>query len=92
MASLRVPSIPLFERSLYASFVLDSSSYFFLFIQQKQMIYDYLHLYFAENNIEVTNFMVSTHFPKQNLEDMAATVQDLGLHPRGMLYVQDLDA
>ena len=56
------------------------------------MIYDYFHLYFAENKIEVTNFTVSTHFPKQNLENMSATIQDLGLHPRGMLYVQDLDA
>jgi FAS-associated factor 2 len=57
-----------------------------------QMIYDYLTLYFADNGVAVTNFVVSTHFPKQNLEDMSATVQDLGLHPRGMLYVQDLDA
>ena len=75
----------------YASFVL-STNLIYLHSYQKQMIYDYLHLYFAENHIEVTNFTVSTHFPKQNLENMSATVQDLGLHPRGMLYVQDLDA
>jgi hypothetical protein len=41
------------------------------------MIYDYLSVHFFENGINVTNFMVSTSFPKADLEDMTATIQDL---------------
>jgi hypothetical protein len=56
------------------------------------MIYDFLTIHFDANGINVTNFVVSTTFPKADLHDMTATVHNLGLHPRGMLYVQDLDS
>lgn len=61
-----------------------------------QVIYDFLRLHFADiagdgvNPIE--NFSVATHFPKVELTDMERTIEEVGLHPRGMLYVQDLDA
>jgi FAS-associated factor 2 len=57
-----------------------------------QMIYDFLTIHFDANGINVTNFVVSTTFPKADLHDMTATVHNLGLHPRGMLYIQDLDS
>jgi len=41
---------------------------------------------------KITNFSICTHFPKVELTDMTQTIESAGLHPRGMLYVQDLDA
>jgi len=37
------------------------------------------------------NFAVSTQYPKMEITDKTQTIQALGLHPRGMLYVQDTD-
>lgn len=41
------------------------------------MIYDFLSIHFSEKGINVTNFMISTAFPKADLTDMEATVLDL---------------
>jgi len=57
-----------------------------------QSIMDFLAVHFFDNGNEVQNFTVSTHFPKMEINDMTRTVDDLSLYPRGMLYVQDLDA
>lgn len=58
---------------------------------QIQMIYDYLYVYFADNNSPTKNFMVSTNFPKQDLIDKTISLEKAGLFPRGALFVQDLD-
>ena len=42
-----------------------------------QMIYDFLTIHFDDKNINVTNFMISTAFPKCDLTNMESTVQDL---------------
>lgn len=58
-----------------------------------QTIHDFLQIYFFDNQIEVKNFSVSTNYPKRELSnERATTIEDAGLHPRGMLFVQDLDA
>jgi hypothetical protein len=57
-----------------------------------QKIFDYLEVYFNENNIAVSNFTVGTNFPKKNFVDMETTIEGEGLHPKGMLFVIDLDA
>ena len=41
------------------------------------MIYDFLSIHFSEKGINVTNFMISTAFPKADLTNMEATVLDL---------------
>ena len=41
------------------------------------MIYDFLTIHFDDKNINVTNFMISTAFPKCDLTNMESTVQDL---------------
>lgn len=57
-----------------------------------QKIFDYLEVHFEDNGHEVNNFSVGTNFPKKNFEDMESTIEAEGLHPRGMLFVIDLDA
>lgn len=59
-----------------------------------QIVYDFLTVHFADSQWLgiVKNFSVTTHFPKQELDDMNLTLEDVGLYPRGMLYVQDLDS
>lgn len=56
-----------------------------------QTLYDYLSVHFADTKSEVNNFSVSTHFPKVELTDMTASIDTVGLFPRGMLFVQNLD-
>jgi FAS-associated factor 2 len=70
-------------------------------------IYDFLTVHFADTNAlsaavlpgeeqlpaALSNFSVSTHFPMREVRDTEeATVQSLGLFPRGMLFVVDADA
>ena len=57
-----------------------------------QKLFDFLSIHFADNEIEIKNFAVGTNFPKKNFEDMDSTIELEGLHPRGMLFVIDLDA
>jgi len=57
-----------------------------------QFVYDFLTVHFADNNIAIENFMVSTNFPKKDLRDMLLTVEEVGLHPRGALFVHNLDS
>ncbi len=54
-------------------------------------MHDWLEVYFYENKSDTKRFSVSTAHPKVELTDMGATVDSVGLFPRGMLYVQDLD-
>jgi len=39
-------------------------------------VYDFLSIYFEDHGIAITNFVVSTNFPKRRLEDMTMTVDD----------------
>lgn len=67
-----------------------------------QVLFDFLKLQFGEQHAAqlvndadaalISNFSVSTHFPKVELTNTSQTVEEAGLYPRGMLYVQDLDA
>lgn len=65
-------------------------------------------LHFFDNGDTVKNFSVNMNYPKMELTEMTKTVLELvsclystpmlshvlfqGLHPRGMLYVNDLDS
>eukprot|EP00605_Chrysophyceae_sp_TOSAG23-4_P000512 GSChrysophyteH1.ASY1.ANO1.574.1 assembled CDS len=54
---------------------------------------NWLDVYFAENDsISIANYTLCTSFPKKEVTELTASLESLGLHPRGMLYVQDLDA
>lgn len=57
-----------------------------------EIIYDFLAVYFVDNEIPIENFMVSTNFPKKDLTDLTMTVEDVGLFPRGALFVHNLDS
>lgn len=57
-----------------------------------QTVCDYLLVYFYDQQLDISNISLATHFPKVELSDMTQTVEAAGLHPRGMLYVQNLDA
>lgn len=57
-----------------------------------ELLYDYLAVHFADNDIPIENFMVSTNFPKRDLTDKTLSVADVGLHPRGALFVHNLDS
>lgn len=61
-----------------------------------QELYDWLEVLLYdrlgdENATRGIKFQVSSAYPKADLLDMSATVEEVGLHPRGMLMVQDLD-
>eukprot|EP01038_Epipyxis_sp_PR26KG_P014982 gene14982-20155_t len=64
----------------------------FLKFDQVQVIFDFLTLHFGQSNSPIVNFSVSKNYPKVELNDPVMTLESLDLHPRGMLYVQDLDA
>ena len=55
-------------------------------------IYDFLSVHFVDQNIPIENFMVSTNFPKKDLTDKTLSVEDVGLYPRGALFVHNLDS
>lgn len=57
-----------------------------------QTLYDYLSVYFHDEKTGIVRFVVSTNFPKQDLTDMSQTMEDVGVFPRGALFVTDLDA
>lgn len=57
-----------------------------------EILYDFLSVHFEDNDIPIVNFMVSTNFPKKDLTDRALTVMDVGLYPRGALFVHNLDS
>jgi FAS-associated factor 2 len=57
-----------------------------------EILYDFLAVHFADNDIPITNFMVSTNFPKKDLTDKSQTLVEVGLHPRGALFVHNLDS
>ena len=56
-------------------------------------LYDWLELHFFTTHSETKRFSISTAHPKVELKDehLDSTVERVGLFPRGMLYVQDLD-
>ena len=57
-----------------------------------QAVVDFLAIYFADNGISISNFAISTSYPKKTLENFGETMDSAGLSPRAMLMVQDLDA
>jgi FAS-associated factor 2 len=57
-----------------------------------EFLYDFLSVHFADNDIPIENFMVSTNFPKKDLTDRTLTVLEVGLFPRGALFVHNLDS
>ena len=57
-----------------------------------QSINDFLYLYFHDNQMEITNFAISTSYPKRDLDDETQTLEALGLFPSAALMVRDLDA
>ena len=64
----------------------------FLKSDTTQHVFNFVRVHFADEGMPEMNFAVSTHFPKMELTDMEQTIDMIGLFPRGMLYVQDLDA
>jgi len=57
-----------------------------------QVVYDYLRVYFYDEKIPVKNFVICTNFPKKDITDKSLTIDEVGLFPRGALFVSDLDA
>ena len=57
-----------------------------------EILYDFLSVHFADNDIDIVNFVVSTNFPKKDLTEKSLTIADVGLHPRGALFVHNLDS
>jgi FAS-associated factor 2 len=57
-----------------------------------QVIYDYLSVHFYDEKIPIKNFIVCTNFPKKDITDKSLSVDEVGLFPRGALFVTDLDA
>ena len=66
----------------------------FLKTETIQTVCNFLHIHFSESGVGsgIKNFALSTNYPKKQMENMEATLEAEGLHPRGMLFVQDLDA
>jgi FAS-associated factor 2 len=56
-----------------------------------QKLHDYLKLNFVDEGDLTTNFAMFIPHPRTEISNMEQTVEEAGLHPRGMLYVQDLD-
>ncbi|CAN0512215.1 unnamed protein product, partial [Laminaria digitata] len=54
----------------------------------------FVTLHLQDNGIPITNFSMSTNFPRRTYspEDDGLSAQEAGLHPTGMLFVHDLDA
>ena len=53
---------------------------------------NWLDVHLADSDTTLQNYVLSTAYPKKELTDGEATFESLGLHPRGMLYMADLDA
>jgi hypothetical protein len=49
-------------------------------------------VFFYEEGDVTSHFSVCTSYPKVELDDMEKTLEEMGLVPRSMLFVQDLDA
>lgn len=54
----------------------------------------FLALYLEDNDIPITNFSMSTNFPRRTYTeaDQHLSVVEAGLHPQVVLFVHDLDA
>jgi carbamoyltransferase len=39
-------------------------------------IFDYLEIFFKDNDISITNFSVGTNFPKKTFDDMTTTIEE----------------
>mmetsp|Transcript_282 Transcript_282/g.495 ORF Transcript_282/g.495 Transcript_282/m.495 type:complete len:116 (+) Transcript_282:217-564(+) len=58
-----------------------------------RVVGDFIDVHFADNEIEIENYSVSTNFPKRTFAELGAeTLRAAGLHPQAVLFVQDLDA
>ena len=52
----------------------------------------FLTVHFHENGVEISNFSLSTSFPKRTYDDPAVTLREGDLVPQAVLMVQDLDS
>lgn len=52
----------------------------------------FLKIHFETNHVSISNFSVSTSFPKKIFDDEATSMEQAGLCPQSVLMVQDLDA
>mmetsp|Transcript_54211 Transcript_54211/g.69682 ORF Transcript_54211/g.69682 Transcript_54211/m.69682 type:complete len:224 (-) Transcript_54211:56-727(-) len=57
-----------------------------------QDVRDYIDVYLGDNEINMEEYSLSTNFPRKTFTDNTLTLVETELHPRGVLYVQDLDA
>lgn len=57
-----------------------------------QTVLDFLTLHFEDTGANISRFAVSTNYPKRQLDDSAMTIEEAGLYPRGVLFVNDLNA
>ena len=57
-----------------------------------EVVRAFLTIHFHENDIGITNFSLSTSFPKRTYDDLAVTLKQGDLVPQAVLMVQDLDA
>ena len=68
----------------------------FLKNDKVERLYDYMLCYFYDQKQEgpstMRNLLISINVPKQDLQDMAASIESVGLSPRGAVFVQDLDS
>eukprot|EP00550_Attheya_septentrionalis_P008895 CAMPEP_0198288414 /NCGR_PEP_ID=MMETSP1449-20131203/6913_1 /TAXON_ID=420275 /ORGANISM="Attheya septentrionalis, Strain CCMP2084" /LENGTH=379 /DNA_ID=CAMNT_0043986541 /DNA_START=167 /DNA_END=1306 /DNA_ORIENTATION=+ len=52
----------------------------------------FLILHFHEQDIGISNFELSSNFPRRTFRDSSQTLQEAGLVPQAVIMIQDLDA
>jgi len=57
-----------------------------------EVVRAFLTVYFHENDVDISNFSLSTSFPKRTYDDPTVTLREGDLVPQAVLMVQDLDA
>jgi hypothetical protein len=70
-----------------------SRTYLLTYLLTREVIHNFLLLYFHDQKMNIDNFSISNYEKVVFTADkMHLNMEEIGVYPRGMLYVHDLDA
>ena len=70
-----------------------SLTYLLTYLLTREVIHNFLLLYFHDQKMNIDNFSISNYEKVVFTADkMHLNMEEIGVYPRGMLYVHDLDA
>ena len=59
-----------------------------------QDVWDIVHVHIYDSEMDIERFTLSTNYPRKTYgtNDLGTTIEDAGLSPQGVLFVNDEDA